>query len=122
MVTMTLPLPLGREPEWSAAAAAVRDVRLAVVWDTGELYDWESWLNDTGNLPGAVPVFTAARAAQVQPYDHACLLRGAIYHGWPDKLIEMVTPTHRMWSPEARGGEVIRVISWGRPSTLPRLA
>ena len=43
MVTMTLPLPLGRKPDWGAAAHAIRDLRLAVLWHAGELYDWETW-------------------------------------------------------------------------------
>lgn len=97
MVTMVLPVPIERELDWSAAAAAVRDVRLAILWDTGELYPWEEWLWDTDNLPGAVPAFTALRAAQVELHDHACLLRGAIEHGWPEELIEITTPTHRVW-------------------------
>ena len=63
MVTMILPIRLGREPDWHAVVFAGRDVRLAVLWDTGDLYDWESWLSDTGNLPGAVAAFAAVRAA-----------------------------------------------------------
>lgn len=105
MVTMTLPLPLGRLADWEAAARAVRDVRLEVLWDTGDLYDWESWLADTGNLPAALAAFTALRAAQAELHEHACLLRGAIEHGWPDELIELETPSHRVW---VTGGP-----SWG---------
>lgn len=97
MVTMTLPLPKGRQPDWEAAAQAIRDVRLEVLWDTGELYDWELWLADEENLPGARAAFTALRAAQAELYDHVCLMRGAIEHGWPDELIELETPSHRVW-------------------------
>ncbi|MDP9442350.1 MAG: hypothetical protein M3P34_09305 [Actinomycetota bacterium] len=105
MVTMTLPLSLQRQPDWRSAARAIRDVRLQVLWGTGELYDWETWLHDTDNLPGAVPAFMALRAAQRDLHRYACLLRGAIEHGWPDELIELVTPTHRIW--------VTGVPSWG---------
>lgn len=52
MVTMVLPLPPGRDLDWDAAACAIRDVRLAMPWDTGELYPGEVWLGAVENLPG----------------------------------------------------------------------
>jgi hypothetical protein len=106
-VTMVLPLPCERRLDWDAAAAAIRDVRLDVLWDTGELYPWEYWLGEVENLPGAVPAFVALRAAQGELHGYACELRGAIEHGWPDELIALETPTHTAW---VTGGP-----SWGEP-------
>ena len=107
MVTMVLPLPRERRLDWDAAAAAIRDVRLEVLWDTGELYPWEYWLGEVENLPGAVPALVALRAAQGELHGYACELRGAIEHGWPDELIALETPTHTVW---VTGGP-----SWGEP-------
>lgn len=97
MVTLVLTLPRDRDPDWDIAARAVRDVQLAVVWDTGDLYPWEDWLRDVEWLPGAVSAFVAMRAAQGALHGAACELRGAIEHGWPAELIVFETPTHRVW-------------------------
>jgi hypothetical protein len=105
MVTMTLPLPLGREPDWDAAALAIRTLRLDVVWDADDLYPWEEWLAETENLPGSEAAFVALRAARWQLHRHACMLRGAIEHGWRAELVCLQTPTHRAW---VSGGP-----SWG---------
>ena len=109
MVTMTLPLPLEREPDWEAAALAIRNLCLDVVWDADELYPWEEWLAETENLPGSEAAFVALRAAQWQLHRHACELRGAIEHGWPAELVCIRTPTHRAW---VSGGP-----SWGDDPT-----
>lgn len=105
MVTMTLPLPRDMEPDWEVAAHAIRGVRLAALSDTDYLFDWENWLWDTPNLPSAVAAFTALRAAEGELHQHACMLRGAIEHGWAEELIELETPAHRVW---VTGGP-----SWG---------
>ncbi len=102
---MVLPLTRGRDLDWDAAARAIRDVRLAVLWDAGELYPWEYWIGEVEDLPGAVPAFVALRAAQRELHGYACALRGAIEHGWPDELIVLDTPTYRVW---VTGGP-----SWG---------
>src|SRR4029077_8247888 len=47
------------------------------------------------------------RAAQGELHGYASELRGAIEHGWPDELIVLETPTHRVW---VTGGP-----SWGEP-------
>src|SRR5262245_30153266 len=95
MITMVLTLPLGREPDWEAAAQAIRAVPLENLWDTGDdLFPWEIWLAEVENLPGAAPACVALRAAQFQLHTDAVLLRGALEYGWPDELIEFRTPTH----------------------------
>jgi hypothetical protein len=55
MVTMVLPLPRERRLDSDAAAPAIRDVRLEVLWDTGELYPWEYRLGEVETLPEAFP-------------------------------------------------------------------
>jgi hypothetical protein len=105
MVTMTLALPSRREPDWDAAARAIRDLRLEVVWDAGDLYPWEWWLQDTENLPGGEAAFVALRAAQSELRECAAEVRGALEHGWPEELIAFETPTHRVY---VSGGP-----SWG---------
>jgi hypothetical protein len=107
MATMVLPLPRERAIDWDDAARAVRDVRLEVLWDTGDLYPWDDWLGDVGNLPSAESAFVAIQAAKDLLHLHASELRGAIEHGWPEELIVLDTPTHRVW---VTGGP-----SWGEP-------
>jgi hypothetical protein len=116
MVTMVLPLPRERRLDWDPAAAAIRDLRLEVLWDTGDLSPWEYWLGEVENLPGAVPAFVALRAAQGELHGYACELRGAIEHGWPDELIALETPTRRRRHP-GRGRRGVLV---GTGSRLPR--
>jgi len=110
MVTMTLPLRRGREPDWEAAARAIRCLRLEVLWGAGDsLYPWEDWLEDAGELPGAEAAFVLLRTAQAELRQHAAGLRGAVEHGWPEELIVFETPAHRVW---ITGGP-----SWGEPAT-----
>jgi hypothetical protein len=124
MVTMTLPLPLGREPDWEAAALAIRDLRLDVVWDADELYPWEEWLAETENLPGSEAAFVALRAAQWQLHRHACALRGAIDHGWPAELVCIPALPHarprRRPRPLRRRPHVRRRARRGREHPPPR--
>lgn len=102
METVVLSLPHDRDIDWSAAARAIRDVRLAVVLEVGELYPWEDF------DPGAASTFDALRGGQATLHEYACLLRGAMEHGWGEELIALDTLTHRIW---VTGGP-----SWGEPS------
>jgi len=105
MVTMTLTLPSGTQPDWGAAARAIRGVPLANLWDTGdEIYPWEEWLESVENLPSAESAFVALRAAQGVIHRCCSELRGALEHG-SDDLVAGSSPSHRFW---VAGGP-----SWG---------
>ena len=110
MVTMTLPLLHGPDPDWEAAARAIRCLRLEVLWASDDdLYPYEYWLDESGDLPGAEAAFVLLQTAQAELTEHAVLLRSAIEHGWPEELIAFDAPAHRVW---ITGGP-----SWGEPAT-----
>jgi len=96
MFTMVFALPKGSGIDWVAAASEIRGVPLERLWDTGDLYPWEGWLEEAENLPGAKPAFVALRAAQADLHAHAMLLRAEL-EAVPRRIIRFELPAHVGW-------------------------
>ncbi|MEA2170150.1 MAG: hypothetical protein QOF76_3450 [Solirubrobacteraceae bacterium] len=100
MVVMTLPLPLGREIDWEAAARAIRNLKLGTIWNAQEeLYPWEDWVDvdEDGDLPSARAALVGLRVAQGFLRARAAALRGAIAYEYAEELMEVRTRTHHVF-------------------------
>src|SRR5262245_1382684 len=97
--TASTAIPKGVEPDWDAARHALETIELRTLWDLdGDLYPWESWIDDEFDWPpDPTGVFFALLNAC--DYLHAQLefVRAAFQAGPSSELIVIDTPEHVLY-------------------------
>lgn len=91
-----------REPDWIAAARAVRDLSLATIWGTGDdFFPWEDWLDEVDNVPHPLGVYQGIRRGQKHLRTALEGAQGVIERGTHNVLVAEL-PQHRVY---VTGGE-----------------